>query len=121
MGLRQYPGVMHPLASVTVLCVPAVWLARDDFVPEALGWELNPKQKLGPRVADMGSSMDPVRLAESAADLNIRLMKWRAAPSLDIDSLARTRCLLLGAGQPCLSCFKALTLAVRGSLRRLQC
>ena len=56
------------------------------------------KQKLGPRMADMGSAMDPVKLAESAADLNVRLMKWRAAPSLDVDSLAATSCLLLGAG-----------------------
>ncbi len=56
------------------------------------------KQKLGPRVADMGTSMDPVKLAESAADLNVRLMKWRAAPALNVDSLAATSCLLLGAG-----------------------
>ena len=67
-------------------------------MPSAVGWETNVKQKLGPRVADMGSSMDPARLAESAADLNIRLMKWRAAPSLDVDRLSSTRCLLLGAG-----------------------
>lgn len=77
---------------------PADWLESTDFVPGAVGWELNVKQKMGPRMADMGSSMDPVRLAESAADLNVRLMKWRAAPSLDIDRLASTRCLLLGAG-----------------------
>ena len=69
-------------------------------MPKAVGWELNAKQKLGPRMADLGSAMDPARLAESAADLNIRLMKWRAAPSLDIDRLSATRCLLLGAGAP---------------------
>lgn len=67
-------------------------------MPEAVGWELNPKQKLGPRITDLGASLDPVRLAESAADLNVRLMKWRAAPSLDIDRLAAAKCLLLGAG-----------------------
>ena len=42
--------------------------------------------------------MDPRRLAESAVDLNLRLMRWRAAPDLDTGRLARTRCLLLGAG-----------------------
>ena len=68
-------------------------------MPEAAGWEPNAKQKLGPRVADLGATMDPVRLAEAAADLNVRLMKWRAAPALNIDRLATVRCLLLGAGE----------------------
>ena len=39
------------------------------------------------------------RLAESAVDLNLRLMRWRVAEGLDLDKLASTRCLLLGAGQ----------------------
>ncbi|CAM9874275.1 unnamed protein product, partial [Heterosigma akashiwo] len=42
--------------------------------------------------------MDPTRLAAQAADLNIKLMKWRALPALDTDRLANLRCLLLGAG-----------------------
>jgi len=42
--------------------------------------------------------MDPAKQAESAADLNLKLMKWRAAPSLDLGRLAATKCLLLGAG-----------------------
>lgn len=47
---------------------------------------------------DLGAAMDPRRLMESAVDLNLRLMLWRAAPSLDLPALAATRCLLLGAG-----------------------
>lgn len=42
--------------------------------------------------------MDPHRLMENAVDLNLKLMLWRAAPSLDLPALAATRCLLLGAG-----------------------
>lgn len=42
--------------------------------------------------------MDPRRLAESAVDLNLRLMHWRAAPGLDLAKLTATKCLLLGAG-----------------------
>lgn len=50
------------------------------------------------------------RLAESAADLNLKLMRWRALPSLDLGLLSSTRCLLLGAGT--LGCQVARTLMV---------
>ncbi len=49
-------------------------------------------------MAELGASLDPRQLADAAVDLNIRLMKWRAAPGLDVVSLAAARCLLLGAG-----------------------
>jgi len=42
--------------------------------------------------------MDPARLAAAALDLNLSLMRWRAAPALDTAALAAARCLLLGAG-----------------------
>lgn len=38
------------------------------------------------------------RLAESAIDLNLKLMRWRLIPGIDLDCVANTRCLLLGAG-----------------------
>ena len=38
------------------------------------------------------------RLAESAVDLNLKLMRWRLLPELDLEKIAHTRCLLLGAG-----------------------
>jgi hypothetical protein len=50
------------------------------------------------RQVDLREAMDPVRQADGAADLNLKLMKWRAAPSLDLARLAATKCLLLGAG-----------------------
>ena len=37
-------------------------------------------------------------MAESSVDLNLKLMKWRLVPDLDLARLARCRCLLLGAG-----------------------
>lgn len=37
-------------------------------------------------------------MAISAADLNLKLMRWRALPSLNLNILSATKCLLLGAG-----------------------
>jgi hypothetical protein len=48
------------------------------------------------RRVDVSPLMSPVQLAEQAVDLNLKLMRWRAAPGLDIDRMAATRCLLLG-------------------------
>jgi ubiquitin-like modifier-activating enzyme ATG7 len=74
-------------------------------VPMAAGWEGNERGRAGARRADLGAAMDPRQLAESAVDLNLRLMKWRAAPELDIARLAAAKCLLLGAGNiPLLLC-----------------
>lgn len=39
-----------------------------------------------------------IRLAERAIDLNLKLMKWRLAPDLDLQKISGLRCLLLGAG-----------------------
>ena len=38
------------------------------------------------------------RLADQAVDLNLKLIKWRIAPGLDLDIVKGTKCLLLGAG-----------------------
>lgn len=38
------------------------------------------------------------RLADQSVDLNLKLMKWRIAPNLDLDKIKNTKCLLLGSG-----------------------
>jgi hypothetical protein len=50
------------------------------------------------------------RLADQAVDLNLKLMRWRILPALDLEKVAQTRCLLLGAGT--LGCYVARTLTV---------
>jgi ubiquitin-like modifier-activating enzyme ATG7 len=42
--------------------------------------------------------MDEKTLAKEAVDLNIRLMKWRQLPTLNIEKILTTKCLLFGAG-----------------------
>ncbi|CED85092.1 Ubiquitin activating E1 enzyme-like protein [Phaffia rhodozyma] len=75
-----------------------VGLKGEQEVLKAVGWEKNEKGKLGPRVVDLGASMDPTRLAAQAVDLNLKLMRWRILPELDLEKISGTKCLLLGAG-----------------------
>ena len=49
--------------------------------------------------------MDAVELASTAVDLNLKLMRWRMVPDLNVSKLASTKCLLLGAGT--LGCYTA--------------
>ncbi|ORE09599.1 E1-like protein-activating enzyme Gsa7p/Apg7p [Rhizopus microsporus var. microsporus] len=72
---------------------------------KSVGWERNVQGKLGPRMADLGPLMDPARLADTAIDLNLKLMRWRLMPELDLDKIKQTKCLLLGAGT--LGCYVA--------------
>lgn len=66
-------------------------------MPNAVGWELNRGKRVS-RCINLATSMDPTRMAISAADLNLKLMRWRALPSLNLNVLSATKCLLLGAG-----------------------
>ncbi|ONH69343.1 Ubiquitin-like modifier-activating enzyme ATG7 [Cyberlindnera fabianii] len=62
------------------------------------GWERTSQGKLGPKLADLGALIDPVKLSEQSVDLNLKLMKWRVAPELDLDVVKDTKVLLLGSG-----------------------
>ncbi|KAG0077478.1 Autophagy protein 7 [Podila epicladia] len=77
-------------------------------IPKAVGWEKNAQGKLGPRLADLAPLMDPARLADTAVDLNLKLMRWRLLPGLQLEKVQGTRCLLLGAGT--LGCYVARSL-----------
>ncbi|KAL0033968.1 hypothetical protein WJX79_000179 [Trebouxia sp. C0005] len=88
------------LDSARSLCLSVVLPSiPSDWEPSGVvGWEANSTGKLAPCQVDLGPSMDPHRLAESAVTLNVSLMRWRAAPSLGIDRLQDLKVLLLGAG-----------------------
>ncbi|KAK3301260.1 uncharacterized protein B0H64DRAFT_383069 [Chaetomium fimeti] len=67
-------------------------------MPSVTGWERDGGGKLRARMVNLSDYMDPTRLADQAVDLNLKLMKWRLAPELDLDTIKNTKCLLLGAG-----------------------
>ncbi|KZO99221.1 hypothetical protein CALVIDRAFT_561615 [Calocera viscosa TUFC12733] len=56
-------------------------------------------------MADLAPMMDPAR---SGRRLESQLMRWRILPELNLEKVAETRCLLLGAGT--LGCYVARTL-----------
>lgn len=88
----------------------------DPFLPSdrskndvrVMGWEANARGKPGPRIMELGGILDPIRLAETSVDLNLKLMRWRQLPSLNLEKIGQTRCLLLGAGT--LGCYTARSL-----------
>jgi ubiquitin-like modifier-activating enzyme ATG7 len=59
--------------------------------PKVVGWELNTRGKPGPRWVNLRPLLDPQHLAIQAADLNLKLMKWRMIPSLDVERLQSTK------------------------------
>lgn len=80
------------------LAMDSVPEMETNTMPKVTGWERNAIGKLQARQANLGEYMDPKKLADQAVDLNLKLMKWRISPSLDLDTIKNTSCLLLGAG-----------------------
>ena len=93
-----FPDTSKPALSLDGKTLPLSTLPSNSSMVSAIGWERNAQGKLAAKVADLGPLMDPKRLAEQAVDLNLKLMRWRALPSLDLNILSATKCLLLGAG-----------------------
>lgn len=86
------------------------WQLTTETLPSCVGWEKNENHKLMPRKVDLKHVLDPLCLAENSVDLNLKLMRWRLVPSLDLDKISSTRCLILGSGT--LGCYVARGLLV---------
>ncbi|GAB1859307.1 Autophagy-related protein 7 [Camponotus japonicus] len=61
-----------------------------------VGWETNRHGKMGPNIDNL--TMNPITLSDAAANLNLKLMKWRLVPNLNLEKISSLKCLLLGAG-----------------------
>lgn len=70
----------------------------DDSVSQSAHLKAIDTSKLLTKEVELKSYMDPGNLAEQAVGLNLKLMKWRQAPELNLDVLKETKCLLLGSG-----------------------
>lgn len=94
---RQHSAVDdNSNTSTSWLLHVVVPLYKDDN--KVVGWELNTRNKPGPRWVNLRPLLDKQHLAIQASDLNLKLMKWRMIPSLDVEKLQSTKVLLIGAG-----------------------
>ncbi|GBG26781.1 Ubiquitin-like modifier-activating enzyme ATG7 [Hondaea fermentalgiana] len=110
---RRLPGLAERADAMPILCLrrdaasslvvrlraaAETTTASGSDAITATGWEPNVQGKMGPRLSDLSAQLDPAKLSQAASDLNLKLMRWRALPSLDTDRLAQTRCFLVGSG-----------------------
>lgn len=70
----------------------------DSYMPPISGWEKTSNGKLGPKLANLGALIDPIQLADQSIDLNLKLMKWRLVPDLDLNIVKNSKVLILGSG-----------------------
>ncbi|TDZ54798.1 Ubiquitin-like modifier-activating enzyme ATG7 [Colletotrichum trifolii] len=96
---RDVRSSRHAARSIILpLEMDAVETLAATKMPKITGWERDCDSKLRARIANLGEYMDPKRLADQSMDLNLKLMKWRIAPKLELDPIKNMKCLLLGAG-----------------------
>ena len=75
--------------------------AQDWLSPATLtvtGWERDSRGKTAPKMLRLGKMLDPAQLASSSVALNLSLMRWRIMPSLNLERIALSRVLIIGAG-----------------------
>lgn len=87
VGVRETRGRADPSRFVT----RTVQLGAAGGGWKPLGWVANDAGRMGPRLADLGPTFSPLALADQAAALNLRLMRWREAPELQLEAIGRVQ------------------------------
>lgn len=87
---------------------------EEERAQKIVGWTLEGK-RVKEFVSDLSSILDPKVAAQNANELNLKLMKWRLMPSLDLQRMEQSKCLILGSGT--LGCNVARTLMAWGFRR----
>lgn len=101
---QKFPGESFTVTSLRLNDSSSrftVKLPENTSLSGITGWEISPSDpsKVSPvRVTDISAIIDPIQLAKQAGELNLKLMKWRLVPDLDLDVISRTSCLLVGSG-----------------------
>jgi len=86
--------IASPLSGA-LLQNPDALLSKLTF--KATGWEKT-DGKIQSRCVDLSSSMDSKKIMEGSVSLNLKLMRWRMLPGLDVSCLNKTKVLLIGSG-----------------------
>jgi len=104
-GLERVPiWCLRHLESTLQSSISFIYRVQGAKLPEDAskckirGWEKNAQKKVGPRMMDLKSQLDPEELMTQSMDLNLNLMRWRQLPSLQLNVIRETSCLLLGSG-----------------------
>jgi len=91
----QYIGISHTkllfINENNDTCFKTIKLHKIDEMPKITGWEKN-EGKMKPKVINLNFQN------KENNNINLRLMRWRMLPKLNIDLLSSTKCLLIGAG-----------------------
>lgn len=112
--LRNILSLLSPRSSQKILAIKDPVSSNPDYFslgstkfysisppvcePGFIGWELDNKGKSQAKTIDLRPQLDPHSLALSAVDLNLKLMRWRMLPDINLEIISNSKCLLLGAG-----------------------
>ncbi|EJW74171.1 hypothetical protein WUBG_14919 [Wuchereria bancrofti] len=95
--LENAKFVCYRSGSVPSVIMHLGWEASGIISTAAVGWE-RVKGSLSPAFIDLRGSLDPLKLMDFSAELNLRLIRWRLVPSINLQRFSNLKCLILGAG-----------------------
>ena len=91
--VRAARGLFDPKSSLVIeVNLPRI---PEDFRPRVLSISGDDGSS---HCVDISRQFDPEKRSMEAVALNLQLMKWRAAPTVDLDLVSSAKCLILGAG-----------------------